>query len=62
MNLAIHLPYDRRARSGVTLYTTPEALRIDMGRCTLRRIGLDNRLREAAFAPASVSHPSFDTT
>ena len=36
-----------RARSGITLYTTPETLRIGIGRRTLRMTGLADRLREA---------------
>jgi exodeoxyribonuclease V alpha subunit len=42
-----------RARSGITLYTTPDTLRAGIARRTLSMTGLADRLREAAAAPFS---------
>lgn len=40
-----------RARTGITLYSDPETLRVGIGRRTLRMAGLADRLREAAPPP-----------
>ena len=47
MDMAIHLPDDPGARSGVTLRTTLETLRTGNGQRTLRITGGVGRLREA---------------
>lgn len=51
-----------RARSRITLYTTPDTLRAGIERRTLRFTGLADRLREAARDPNAIAESASDST